>query len=31
LAGWELTKIAQFRKIDEAGNMPRPLREDLRK
>ena len=31
LAGWELTKIAQFRKIDEAGNMTRPLREDLRK
>ena len=28
LAGWELTQIAQFRKINEAGNLTRPLRED---
>jgi hypothetical protein len=28
LDGWELTQTAQFGKIDEAGNMTRPLRED---
>jgi hypothetical protein len=28
LDGWELIQIAQFGKIDEAGNMTRLLRED---
>jgi hypothetical protein len=28
LTGWKLTQIAQFGKIDEAGNMTHPLRED---
>jgi hypothetical protein len=28
LAGWKLTQIAQFGKIDEASDMTRTLRED---
>jgi hypothetical protein len=28
LAGWKLIRIAQVRKINEAGTMTRPLRED---
>jgi hypothetical protein len=31
LDGWELIQIAQIGKIDEAGNMTRPLRKDQKK